>query len=252
MESGNYLYLYCIIETGEERNFGPIGVGGRGDLVTTINYEDISGVVSRTPLLKHDLSRENLLGHQKVIEEVMKEYTVLPVRFCTVTECAENIRGVLRKRYAEFKKLIRDMDNKTELGVKVLWKDLKTVFRDIAELDPEIRRLREKIASKPLKQAYSENIALGRMVQAALESKKKEAADGILERLNPIALDTAINKVHGDSMILNSAFLVHGGRVKEFDDAIAELDSSNNNRMGIKYVGPVAPFNFINIVVEWR
>lgn len=252
MESGNYLYLYCIIETGEERNFGAIGVGGRGDLVTTINYEDISGVVSRTPLLKHDLSRENLLGHQKVIEEVMKEYTVLPVRFCTVTECAENIRGVLRKRYAEFKKLIREMDNKTELGVKVLWKDIKAVFRDIAEGDSDIRRLREKIASKPLKQAYSENIALGRMVQAALESKKKEVADDILKKLKPIALDTAINKAHGDNMILNSAFLVHGGRVKEFDDAVTELESSSNDRLGIKYVGPVAPFNFINIVVEWR
>ncbi len=252
MESGNYLYLYCIIETGEERNFGPIGVGARGDLVTTINYEDISGVVSRTPLLKYDLNRENLLGHQRVVEEVMKEYTVLPVRFCTVAECAEDIRRVLRKRYAEFKKLIREMDNKTELGVKVLWKDIKAVFRDIAEGDPEIRRLREKIASKPLKQTYSESIALGRMVQAALESKKKEVADNILERLKPIALDTAINKVHGDNMILNSAFLVHRGRVKEFDDAIAELESSSNDRLGIKYVGPVAPFNFINIVVEWR
>ncbi|MBI4745181.1 MAG: GvpL/GvpF family gas vesicle protein [Deltaproteobacteria bacterium] len=252
MAQGNYLYLYCIIETGEERNFGPIGVGGRGDMVTTINYEDISGVVSRTPLLKYDLNRENLLGHQRVVEEVMKEYTVLPVRFCTVAECAEDIRGVLRKRYAEFKKLIREMDNKTELGVKALWKDIKVVFRDIAEGDPEIRRLREKIASKPLKQNYSESIALGRMVQAALESKKNEVADNILKRLKPIALDTAINKAHGDSMILNSAFLVHGGRVKEFDDAIAELESSNNDRLGIKYVGPVAPFNFINIVVEWR
>ena len=29
-------YIYCIIETKIDRNFGPIGIGGRGDEVSTI------------------------------------------------------------------------------------------------------------------------------------------------------------------------------------------------------------------------
>ncbi len=245
-------YLYCIIGTNEARNFGPDGIGGRGDVVTTINYENIAAVISRTPVIKYDVNRENLMAHQKVIEGVMKDYTVLPVRFCTVSESVEDIRRVLRKRYTEFKDLLRGMDNMVELGVKSLWKDMKTVFHEIGENDPEIRRLKEKIASAPVDKGYADRITLGRMVQAALAARKKQESDTIVGTLKQISRKTCINKLHGDSMILNAAFLVEKGRVKEFDERMERLDDMNSERCIFKYVGPVPPFNFVNIVVEWK
>ena len=39
-------YIYCIIGTKQERNFGPLGIGVRGDEVLTIGYDDLSMVVS--------------------------------------------------------------------------------------------------------------------------------------------------------------------------------------------------------------
>jgi len=88
-------YIYCIIGTRQERNFGPIGIGGRGDEVLTIGYDDLSMVVSNHPMTKFVVSRENMLAHQKVIEEVMKEFdSVLPVRFDTVASNADEIRNL--------------------------------------------------------------------------------------------------------------------------------------------------------------
>jgi hypothetical protein len=84
-------YIYCIIETKQERNFGPIGIGGRGDEVTTIGYGDLSMVISDSPMTKYVVSRENMLAHEMVIEEVMKEFTVLPVRFCTIASDADEL-----------------------------------------------------------------------------------------------------------------------------------------------------------------
>ena len=135
-EDGNY--LYCIIGTDEARNFGPIGIGGRGDIVSTIGYEGVSCVVSKSPVADYPVSRENLLTHQKVIEDVMKDYTVLPVRFSTIAKSPEDIRGLLRKRHAEFVSLLKDMDNKIELGLKAVWKDMGTVFGEIATRHDEI------------------------------------------------------------------------------------------------------------------
>lgn len=251
MTGTDLLYLYCIIETDEARDFGQVGIGGRGDMITTISYDDLSAVISRTPMVKYELNRENLMAHQKVVDGVMKDFTVLPVRFCTVAECAEDIRRVLGKRYVELKKLLREMDNKLELGVKVLWKDMNAVFQGIAECEPEIKKLKEKLSVKSFEKSYQERVSLGRMVKDALESHKKRVSDEMLNRLRPIALNTAVNKTFGDSMVLNSAFLVHGGRVKEFDDTVSGLQSSNN-QMNFKYVGPVAPYNFVNIVIEWK
>lgn len=245
-------YLYCIIGTGEARNFGPIGIGGRGDVVTTINYDNIAAVISGTPTIKYELNRENMLAHQKVVEDVMRDYTVLPVRFCTVSESVEDIRRVLKKRYVEFMNLLKDMDNKAELGVKALWKDLKGVFQEIVETEPEIRRLKEKVALLPPEKGYSDRVNLGRLVQGALEARKKREAQNILGRLGQISRKTVTNKLHGDSMVLNAAFLVEGGRTREFDEKMEELGSIYGASFTFKYVGPVPPFNFVNIVVEWK
>lgn len=250
MDEGNY--LYCIIGTDEARNFGPIGIGNRGDIVSTIGYEDVSCVASRSPVEDYAISRENMLTHQKVIEEVMKGHTVLPVRFSTIAKSPEDIRGLLRKRRAEFMGLLRDMDNKVELGLKALWKDMGAVFRDIIQRHDGIKRLKERIESGPKDKAYLDRVNLGKMVELALKGKKEAEAELVLSNFRDISFDIRVNKVHGDGMILNAAFLVDRTNLKEFDGRVDELDGKGNRNMTLRYVGPVPPFNFVNIVVEWN
>src|SRR5262245_1322495 len=74
-------YIYCIIESKEPRSFGSIGIGGRGDNVFTVHYEGLAAVVSNTPLVIYDPTRENVLAHEQVNETVMREFTVLPMAF---------------------------------------------------------------------------------------------------------------------------------------------------------------------------
>ena len=40
-------YVYGIVETKEHLNFGKIGIGGAGEAVYGVNYQDIAAVVSR-------------------------------------------------------------------------------------------------------------------------------------------------------------------------------------------------------------
>jgi len=147
--AGEGKYIYGIIGTNKGRNFGPIGIGERGDIVSTIGYEELSAVISNSPLDKYVVNKENLIAHEKVMEEVMKNYTVLPMRFCTVASSAEEVRNLLRKRYLELKSLLKDMDNKIELGVKAYWKEMKVIFQELADEDQKNKNLsRKKIAKK--------------------------------------------------------------------------------------------------------
>lgn len=242
-------YLYCIIGSGEARNFGPIGIGGSGEQVMTLCHDDVSAVISRSPLKEYELTRENLLAHQSVIEEVMRCHTVLPVRFSTVAGSVEEIRGILRKRHREFRSLLKDMDNKVELGLKVMWKDVGLVFKEVAEADGGIRRLRDKAGTAPA--GYAEKISLGMLVASALEKRKQEEAERILFQLRPLSAGVRANKLYGDGMVLNAAFLVDTAMAGEFDGRVKDLADSNV-AMKFKYVGPVPPFNFVNIVIEWK
>ncbi|MBL7176140.1 MAG: GvpL/GvpF family gas vesicle protein [Desulfobacteraceae bacterium] len=243
-------YLYCIIESNEGRNFGPIGIGGRGDVVSTVGHMDISAVISNSPMNKYVINRENMTCHEKVIEEVMKDYTVLPVRFCTIAGSAEEVRNLLRRRYSEFRGLLRDMDNKVEMGLKALWKDMNRIFREIPEDDLEVRRLKKKAEGKSGKTNNSSKIALGRAVKEALETRKDKEARKILNSFKRTAIDVRTNDPSGDRMLLNAAFLIDRSREKEFDFLVEDLVERYDGQVNFKYIGPAPPFNFVNIVVK--
>ncbi|MBE3091515.1 MAG: GvpL/GvpF family gas vesicle protein [Candidatus Atribacteria bacterium] len=240
-------YIYCIIGTNEGRNFGPIGIGGRGDIVSTIGYEDLSAVISNSPLDKYVVNKENLIAHEKVVEEVMKNYTVLPMRFCTVASSAEEVRNLLRKRYLELKNLLKDMDNKIELGVKAFWKEMKVIFQEIVDEDKKIKSLKEKIAKKSLQESYAEGINLGKIVKTALELKREKEGQGILNVLKRISHHFHLHEIQGDEMLINAVFLVDRAREREFDNQVQELASKYSPRVIFKYIGPTPPYNFINL-----
>jgi hypothetical protein len=255
-------YIYCIIETKIERNFGPIGIGGSGDEVSTIGYGDLSMVISKSPMTKYVVNRENLLAHEKVIEEIMKEFTVLPVRFCTIASNADEIRNLLDRRYSEFKNLLRNMNHKIELGIKGLWKNMDIIFKEITKENKEIKRLKEKIQNEAGKNNISSagmslqaKMEVGKLVKDALKRKKEKEAEKIVEALRRTAFDHKLNSTIGDEMFINAAFLVDRGREKEFDNIMDDLNEEYKDRIKFMYAGPLPPFNFVNITIypeEWE
>ena len=73
----------------------------------------------------------------------------------------------------------------------------------------------------------------------------------ILSRIKPYVYKTRTNKIVSDRMVLNAAFLVDRAHGPEVDGAVRKLDEECNDRLMFKYVGPVPPYNFVNIVVNW-
>jgi len=253
-------YIYCIARTRDKRKFGSIGIGGRGDEVYTFCYEDLAAIISDSSVIKYPVSRENTLAHQRIMEETMRYYTILPVKFGTIAETRngippeENIREkVLKGKYEELQGLLEEMDNKIELGVKALWTNMKVIFGEIVDESKEIKRLRDWIAKSPESQTRDAKIKLGEMVQSALERKKTREGKLILDILKKISVDHRTNRVFGDKMLLNAAFLVEADRKeRKFDNLINELSTKYEGRIKFKYVGPSPPCNFVELVITWE
>jgi hypothetical protein len=243
-------YVYCIIEGNEGRNFGPIGIGKRGDIVSTIGFNDISAVISSSPVTRYVIDPDNLMAHEKVIEEVMKDYTVLPLRFCTVANSAEEIRTFLRRRYGEFKGMLLDMDNKVEMGLKARWTNIKRIFDEIAQADPQVKEGKKKAEAHGEDSESEEKIALGKAVKAALGRKKESEGERILNRFKRVALDMRRNDPVGDDMFLNAVFLIDRTREKQFDFLVEDLADSYKEKVDFRVVGPAPPFNFVNIEMK--
>jgi hypothetical protein len=136
------VYVYCIIESGEPRTFGKLGIGGRGDEVFTIHYRDLAAVVSRAPLIVYDPTRENALTHEHVQEVVMNEhgFTPVPMSFGTLFKTDNDTIEFLKDTYDALRDVLLKMKDKLEFGFKVNW-DREEVLREIEEKNEEsVRR----------------------------------------------------------------------------------------------------------------
>lgn len=248
-------YIYCITETKQGRNFGPIGIGTRADEVLTIGYDDLSMMVSNHPITKITANRENMLAHQKVIEEVMKEFdSVLPVRFGTIASSADEVGNLLDRRYREFKIALKDMDHKVELGVKGLWKNMDVIFNEIVQENETIKNLKKAIEKKG-SQNVQAKMDVGRLVKQELDKKSQGQAEEIVDRLRRTAQQYKLNDTIGDAMFINAAFLIDRGREKEFDNIMDDLSDQFEDRIKFMYAGPLPVFNFVTIVIypeEWE
>lgn len=251
-ESTDGHYVYCIIRTERPPHFAAKGVGERGDGVYTIHDRRLAAVVSDSAEVEYERTRRNMMAHTLVLEEVMQQFTILPVRFGTVGPSAEEIRGnLLKRRSNEFHTLLDKMEGECELGLKALWYE-GIIFREIIEEDAGIRQLRDSLLPLSPEQTYYDRIRLGQMIEKAVVKKREEDAERILSVLRPIADRTRTNTLISDRMILNAAFLVERERQREFDEAVEKVHDEVTQRIALKYVGPVPPYNFVNIVVTWE
>lgn len=248
---GEGKYIYCIIETkGKSEQFGSIGIGGRSDVVYTVCFNNIAAVVSNSPIKKYSVSRENLIFHECAIEEVMKTYTVLPVRFCTIAEDEGKVRKILEKEHERFLGLLKDIEGKKELGLKAVFKEDAIYGGILADYD-EIRMEKEKMAKEPPSaHAHQKLMQIGKMVEAALEEEKAKCKETILSNLEPLALAVKTNNTYGERMIMNAAFLVEKTKEAAFDQKVNELADKYGDKITFKYVGTLPPFNFINLTIN--
>ena len=244
-------YIYCIIRSTQPRQFTTRGIGERGDIVHTVHFVSLAAVVSDSPVVEYESSRRNMMAHTRVLEEVMQEFTILPVRFSTVAPNAETVQKVLKQRSIEFHDLLAEMEGRVELGLKTFWYE-NAIFEEIVEENPPIRQLRDGLMGHSPEETYYERIRLGEMIEAAMWKKRDEDAERILDQLRPLVYKTVDNKVITDRMVLNAAFLVDQARQAEFDAVVERLDAEMGTRLIFKYVGPVPPYNFVNIVVRWE
>ncbi len=253
MINGEGQYIYGIIAANQRREFGPIGIGARGDVVYTLPYRDLAAIVSTSPIVKYPVTRDNSMAHAKVLEKAMAEYTILPVRYCTIAEKEEAvIEKVLKNRYQEFIDLLGEMEGKVELGVRVRWTDLDAIFAEVVEENKDIKAIKKALLSERNEQKkYAGTIKIGQLVQKALEEKKKREAGELLEALRPLSLECKENQFYGDMNLVNAAFLVAQEKEREFDRKMQELEKVYGERKKLKYIGPVAPYNFVEVVVNW-
>src|ERR1043165_3972276 len=241
-------YVYCIIRSDRPREFGSIGIGG-GQRVYTVGFSNLAAVVSDTPIVIYDPTRENVLPHEVVNETVMREHTVLPRSFGTVFRSEDDVGELLRSTHQAFSDVLDKMKDKIEFGLKIVWERDKVIANMEGEND-ETPRLKDETSRHTASSTYFARMQLGRLIESALEEMGARYVADIHDALKPVAVASRSNKPIGDRMILNAAFLVNRAQEQAFDERGKETSRKYEDVLSFKYSGPWPPYNFVNIKLK--
>jgi hypothetical protein len=212
----NAVYVYGIAEGRYDRSFNVQGIGERNDTVQGIPFKDVTAIISHTPFIEYDPTEANMVAHEKVIQEVLKQQlTIAPMRFCTVLGSKQDLVKLLQSAYLPFKRNILKIRNKLEFDIKVFI---------------QLEKLREKINDDAQLMTTSQKIA--EELHACLQSK---------------AVDMVLEEQITDDMIMNASFLLHKEQIKAFYDVITDFDKQHTDTVKIRISGPTAPYNFVNM-----
>ena len=237
-------YVYCVIKSERPLSFGMLGIGADASEVHTVHYRDIAAIVSNTPMVVQDPTRDNVLAHQRVNETVMQEHTVIPMSFGTVFKTDDDIIELLRSAYDAFTDVLNKMQDKFEFGLKVLW-DRDQIIHEIEAEDEDIRRLKGEISTQK-GSTYFARMQYGRLIDAALQARSERYVSEIFEALRNVSVASRSNKPIGDRMIMNAAFLVARSLEPAFDARVKDI-GQRYDKLTFKYTGPWPPYNFVNI-----
>ncbi len=243
-------YIYAIVETWKSdarpKSLGNTGIGGRGDEVYLIQHKDIGAFVSASPVAPYQISRENAMTHERTIEAIMKDYTILPMQFSMIAESESSVVALLEKSYDLFKAQLQRLEGKKELGLKGMFPE--TIFQELLSKNEAIQKRKEELVRRG-RPSQSDLIEIGKMVEAALNAEKARYREEILAVLRPIAEETKVNPTTTDRMFLNAAFLVTDEQESEMDKKVNEIAEHYEGKFKLKYFGNLPPYNFLRLVI---
>ena len=247
---GKYIYGIMKSDGPHTEDFG-VGVGV---WVYTIPYRDISAVVSDseivdyTHMLKDALARQ-LVTHQKVIEEIMPEHIIIPMRLGTFASDEKEVRDILNKGYRVIKEVLGKIKDKIEIDVVATWSNFASALKEVGE-EKEIKEFKEKLLANPKGITVDDQMKVGVMVKKVLDEKREKCAFQIQNALKTVSQAFKVHEVMDDKMVINTAFFINKAKQKDFDRKVEELNTNFTEELDFRCVGPLPPYSFHTLEVK--
>lgn len=200
-------------------------------------HRDIAAVASALTESRAPVTEANLWRHEKIVETLMEDYTVLPVRFGTVLSDEEAVLRVLASHYDDFLADLHRVRGRVELGLRVLWDREEKSYQDPA---PALESQGEEESGR----AY----IMARLADEHRRQAQREEADALaLELHTPLAervVESTYQVLVTPQFLLKAAYLVERDAVSAFQKRVEALDAAYPD-LRFLCTGPWPAYSFI-------
>jgi hypothetical protein len=238
-------YVYGVITAGAR--WRPSEEGVDDQPVELVERGELAALVSDAPRVPVGASRRNLMAHSRVLQSVIGERCVLPMRFGVVMpDRAAVAEELLARNEGWLEAQLRVFETYVELNVQAVCLE-EALLRAVVKERPHLAELRESLRGRPGPATYYERIRLGELVADGVAEKQEEVAGRVADALGQLAAATKRSEPLHEEMLANLAFLVDRGRIREFDSAVDALGKELGEDLRLRYTGPLPPHNFVDV-----
>jgi hypothetical protein len=249
-------YIYGFIHKGMTNNVEETDLDNllSDKEIYLVSYGDISVVVcdSEKFNLTH-LSREEtaryLLKHQQVIEKVMQQYTIVPMKLGTFAENREEVKKIIYLSQRLLQEIFPQIDHKHEIELAVTWNDLTVILQEIGK-EKEINEFKKELLGDREKFSFNDKIEIGKMVQSLLDKKRDAVLGKIKDSMGQTFSHFKENMVMDDNMVGNMSFLIDQNRSDQFYKLVNQVNNQFKERLNFKCIGPLPPYSFYTLEVN--
>jgi hypothetical protein len=239
--SATYVYGLVDAEAKLPDDLKGLGPSGR---VSTIPHGRVAAIVSDVPVDRPLGTRDDLLAHEAVVDTVAATTAVLPMRFPAVVEEKGVVEELIGPHHDHFVAVLGELEGRVQFTLKGRYEQ-EPVLRELVDAHPEIRALQEKVRDLPEDASYYDRVRLGELVVEALQERRDVEGAQIVQRLEPFAVRAVANLPGQPDDVVNAAFLVERERVPEFEGAVEDLGRDLVERVRLRLLGPLAPYDFV-------
>jgi len=220
----------------------------------TISFRDVSAVVSDSEIIDYSHTSKDtlarlLVSHQQVIEKVMANHTIIPMRLGTFANDDEEVTQILNKGYRTIKDIFEIIKNCIEIDVVATFSDFDSFLQEISQ-DEQIKQLKQSLLSKKGGVTVDDQMKVGVLIKKQLDKKKSEFANEIQTTLNEITDNFKAHDLMDGKMVLNTAFLMNASRRKDFEQRVDHINNKFEEKLNFRCVGPLPPYSFYSLEVK--
>ena len=246
-------YIYGVISISKPVTFGQSLLSSSPEVVYTVVHRDLAGVVSNYrggdfASLSKEEKLHCLMAHQEVIEQVMKEHAILPVKFGTLVDDEDEIRRILEQGHKKLTQTLDQMGGVVEIEVAATW-DLKKVLEEIGS-EEGIRQLKHSMAGKSASEILETQVNAGKLVKESLDRRRESYCSQTVQSLAEAALDIQPNTLVTDEMVMNVAFLIQREKQEEFDNQVRWINEAFSDQINFHVIGPLPPYSFSTVEIK--
>ncbi|PKV81847.1 GvpL/GvpF family gas vesicle protein [Nocardia fluminea] len=240
------VYVYGIVPADVEPEPHATGVGDPPGEIAVVRHGEIAALVSTLSSDRALGTPQDLTAHAELLDGSATVAPVLPLRFGAVMTDAEAVESeLLAANEAEFRAALAELEGRGQFVIKARYVE-DTLLRELLEENAEAARLREEIRDKPPDATRNERIALGELINQAIEAKRAEDTRTVLaelERLDPLVNQRAPTD---DEDAVHLAVLIDLDRQPELEETLRGLAENWDDRVDVNLLGPMAAYDFVS------